>query len=141
MTQQALKPVMWKPTEAECKVILAAAAMEANPSVPKSLLCLEPAVRFNVDDPSIQPNMNWHLVTELEDGDDTDLEEKAEWADFLAGVTLSDLGTALVDFYIGHTSDNPKLAGYGILGNITVYYEEGRIWKIVGTRNPSYEVF
>ena len=141
MSQQANKEkAVWIPSDAECEVILKAAVIEASPSVPKRLLDLEPGKRFNLDDDTIDANMNWHLVSELENGDDTDLLDHASWADFRAGVTLSDLGTALVDFYIGHKSEDPKMAGYGILGNVTVYFEEGRIWKLVGVRNPSYPV-
>lgn len=141
MSQQSVEEnAVWIPTDAECEVILSAAAIEASPSVPKRLLDLEPGNRFNLDDDTIDANMNWHLVSELENGDDTDLQDHASWDDFKAGVTLSKLGTALVDFYIGHKSEDPKLAGYGILGNVTVFYEEGRIWKLMGVRNPSYPV-
>lgn len=131
---------VWVPTDAECEVILKAAVIEACPSVPKRQLNLEPGVRFNLDDDSIEPHMNWHLVSELENGDDTDLADHATWAEFRAGVQLSELGTALVDFYISHESKDQKLQGYGLLGNVTVYYEEGRIWKIQGVRNPSYNI-
>lgn len=131
---------VWIPTDAECEVILKAAAIEASPSVSRRVLYLEPGVRFNTDDDSIAPNMNWHLVSELENGNDTDLEGHDSWGEFRAGVTLSALGTALVDFYIRHESKDAKLADHGLLGNVTVCYEEGRIVKISGVRNPSYRV-
>lgn len=134
------KARVWIPTDAECELILKAAAIEASPSVSRRLMYLEPGIRFNMDDSSIDPDMNWHLVSELENGDDTDLEVHASWDDFRAGVTLSELGTALVDFQIRHQSDSAKLADHGLLGNVTVHYEEGRIWKIEGVLNPSYPV-
>lgn len=71
---------------------------------------------------------------------DTDLDDHANWSDFKAGVTLTDAGTATVDFYIHHNSDAKALSDYGLLGNIVVSYANGKITKIMGYGQPVHAI-
>ncbi len=115
---------IWKPTTAECEIIKAAAGAEAGLS-PRSLV-LEPGWRCNTEreGPS---SLNIALVTNDPDWNDTDLGDYGRWVEFRKGIELTADGRAIVDFYIYRRGRYEQLEG-----NVTVYYEAGRITRIHG---------
>jgi hypothetical protein len=118
---------IWKPSEAQCKVIKAAAALEAGIKVDQ--IKLEPGMRLNRQDDSVESSINIALVTKETDGSwgDTDLDDRVEWRTFRKGVPLTDDGRAIVDFYIHRYGLNDELHG-----NIIVHFENGQLSRISG---------
>ena len=121
---------IWKPTAEEVKLIRAAASREAGTSRIK----LEPGIRLNTDAVDDFPqSFNIALVSNDPDWNDTDLADMTDWKFFRKGVTLTDDGRAIVDFYIYSLGDYGELES-----NIIIYYSEGRLTSIVGTSRGEY---
>lgn len=126
---------IWKPTQAECELIKRAAALESSPRATVAQLRLEPGIRYNVDDESIESSFNIALVTSHEHWDDTDLEQAWYWSDFRKGVPLTEDGRAVVDFYIRPRTDALAHKLDGLLGNVVAYYADGKLAAIRGTHS------
>lgn len=118
-------PTTWKPTSAECAVIRAAAGLEVN--APPRGLVLQPGWRFNTTRADVAASVNVALVSDDADWGDTDLADYGRWAEFRKGVELTADGRAIVDFYVYRKGTYEEL-----LGNVTVYYQAGRITRIHG---------
>lgn len=121
----------WKPTPRECELIKKAAAREGRASVNSVLL--EPGIRCNTVDDSKNADVlggeyNIALVSDDPEWNDTDLVDYGEWAGFRKGVTLTEDGRAIVDFYIRKRGDEWA----ELLGNVSVYYSGGKIERIHG---------
>lgn len=118
---------IWIPTMEEVALIRAMAIKESG--IGATSIVLEPGCRVNIHEPiTIESNINILLVTKrTEEGswDDTDLDYPDELRAFKQGVTLTEDGRAVIDFYIQHKA-------HGLFGNIVVYYGEGKIKKICG---------
>lgn len=124
---------VWKPTAREVELIKRAAAREGSMSLGRVLL--EPGIRINLVDDSKNIDVpggayNIALITDDPDWNDTDLADFGSWVDFRKGVTLTEDGRAIVDFYIRkrfvHGWDD------SLFGNVSVYYAGGRITRIHG---------
>lgn len=117
---------IWKPTQAQCDLIRRAAAREAG-ATSRFSLKLEPGRRWNIDTKTGPIEMNIALISDHPNWDDTDLYDLGSWKDFRAGVPLTEDGRAIVDFYI-----SPRVEGRDLHGNVTVYFEGGKIARIHG---------
>lgn len=122
---------MWKPTKNQIDLIKAAAARESR--VAQSAVLLEPGIRGNTKDASRNVDIpggqyNIALISDDPNFNDTDLSDYGDWAEFRKGVVLTDDGKAIVDFYIRRRFDPYS----DLHGNVTVYYEGGRIVRIHG---------
>lgn len=115
---------IWKPTAAEVRVIMAAAALETNQ--PATRIALEPGARFNLDNPKRGVSINIAQISDDTDWNDTDLDDFCTWQEFRKGVELTADGRAIVDFYIYSKRERE------LLSNVTVYYNAGRITRIEG---------
>jgi hypothetical protein len=118
----------WKPSQAQCRIIKAAAAVESG--VKADQIRLEPGMRLNRQNHEIDSCINIARVTRNTDGswEDTDLDDRVGWRTFKSGVPLTEDGRAIVDFYIhryGYANDE-------LLGNIVVHFENGELSKIGG---------
>ena len=126
---------IWKPTKAEVDAIKQAAAREAG-RVPVGAVILDPGMRYNTKDNGKNEGacqtprglLNIALVSDDPEWNDTDLNDYGAWADFRAGVLLTEDGRAIIDFYIRRRFDEDK----DLLGNVTVYYAGGQITRIHG---------
>lgn len=118
---------LWIPSRDDIVLIKHYASVETGLAAGR--LILEPGSRFNIHEPhTIDANINLMLVSKqsAEDcWDDTDLEAPKTLDTFKSGVTLTDDGRAVIDFYVRHKE-------HGLYGNVTVYYSAGAIQKIVG---------
>jgi len=119
----------WIPTREDITLIKQAASTETGLTVGR--LILEPGRRCNIMFDGVDSNINIALVTRQHDADeewheDTDLECPEDLTEFKRGVTLTDDGKAIVDFYVRNKD--------GLHGNVTVYYSDTKIQKIVGYR-------
>ncbi|WP_428383825.1 hypothetical protein [Nevskia ramosa] len=116
-----------KPTKAEIAIINACAERETGFSRRK--LRLEPGLRINVDDSSIEPSLNVALVTREEGDDfgDTDLCETVPWTTFTAGFELAEGGRAIVDFYCYSIGQCGELQS-----NVTAYWRDGKLSHVSG---------
>lgn len=113
----------WKPTQAECDVIKAAARAATSAGVS----FLEPGRRFNTMFAEVDDSLNIARVTSQADrfedwSEDTDLMDHGTWAEFRKGIELTDDGVAIVDFYVQGREE--------LLTNIVVYYKDGKISSI-----------
>ena len=126
---------IWIPTLEEVTLIRSKAGVETGQAISK--LVLEPGCRLNINEPqTIESNINILLVTKrTAEGswDDTDLDYPDELRTFKQGVTLTEDGRAIVDFYIQHKD-------HGLFGNIVVYYGDGKIQRIEGVNKTHYKV-
>ena len=120
----------WKIKPQEAIVILDAASRESGYS--KSRIFIEAGLRINTDKPKAE-NINVALISDDPDWNDTDLADFVDFATVRKGVTLTDNGTAIVDFYIYTKGDDGQLQS-----NITVHYSDGAIIKIEGTKAVRY---
>lgn len=118
---------VWKPSQAQCKVIKAAAAMESG--IKADQIKLQPGVRLNMRDHDVESCINIARVTRSTDGtwEDTDLDDRVEWRTFKKGVPLTDDGRAIVDFYIHRYGIRDDLEG-----NVVVFFENGQLSRIRG---------
>jgi hypothetical protein len=116
----------WIPSREDIALIKQAASTETGLAAGR--LILEPGARFNIDDENVERNINIALVTKCADDswDDTDLDSPYDLTEFKRGVTLTDNGAAIVDFYVSNKD--------GLHGNVTVYYSDNKIQKIAGYR-------
>lgn len=119
----------WIPSHEEIKLIKQAASTETG--LAKTRLILEPGRRCNIVFDDVESNINIARVTRQLDvdeewADDTDLECPEDLSEFQKGVTLTDDGKAVIDFYISNND--------GLHGNVTVYYSDNKIQKIEGYR-------
>lgn len=116
----------WIPSREDITLIKQAASTETGLAAGR--LILEPGARFNIDDEDVNTNINIALVTKSTDDswEDTDLFSCYELTEFKRGVTLTDSGAAIVDFYVSNKD--------GLHGNVTVYYSDSKIQKIIGYR-------
>lgn len=114
----------WIPSREDIALIKQAASTETGLALGR--LILEPGARFNIDDESLERNINIALVTKFSNDswDDTDLDSPYDLVEFLRGVTLTDDGKAIIDFYVSNKD--------GLHGNVVVYYSAGRIDRIIG---------
>lgn len=122
---------VWKPTARECELIKLAGAAEGR--VALGAVLLEPGIRGNIADDTKNVDIpggeyNIALVSDQPEWNDTDLCDYGVWAGFRKGVTLTDDGRAIVDFYIRKRFD----ADGELFGNVTVYYANGKIERIHG---------
>jgi hypothetical protein len=117
----------WKPSEAQCKIIKAAAARESE--IKPDQIKLEPGMRLNREDEAVESSINIARVTKNTDGswEDTDLDDRLSWSTFRKGVPLTEDGRAVVDFYIHRYGLNDEL-----YGNIIVFFENGQLSRIKG---------
>lgn len=116
--------MIWKPTKEECDLIREAARREGQ----RRTIVLEVGRRFNVEREDLDSTINVALITDDPDNwDDTDLSETEPWSTFRKGVQLTEGGAAIVDFYIYEMTRDRWL-----LGNVSVYYEAGRITRLEG---------
>lgn len=56
-TAGAVEKKIWIPTKAECDVILRAGVAESSPHVSRAKIDLQPGLRRNVDDETIESNI------------------------------------------------------------------------------------
>ena len=118
---------LWIPSSDEITVIKHYASVETG--LAASRLILEPGRRCNIVFDDVESSINIALVTRQLDideewTDDTDLECPEDLSEFKKGVTLTEDGKAIIDFYISNKD--------GLYGNVTVYYSDGIIKKIEG---------
>jgi hypothetical protein len=118
----------WKPSQEQCNIIKAAAAVECG--IKANQIRLEPGMRLNRQNHEIQSCINIAIVTRLTDGswEDTDLDDRVGWNTFKSGVPLTEDGRAIVDFYIhryGYANDE-------LLGNVVAFFENGQLSQIRG---------
>jgi hypothetical protein len=112
----------FKPTSAEKKTIRAL----ANTVAGRSVTTMRATLRHNVNDNSIEPNINIARVTRLPEGwSDTDVTDSNGWDVFADGFYLTDDGRGVVDFYVYETSGDRELRT-----NIQVHVENGQLAKI-----------
>ena len=111
---------IWKPTKAEAEHIRAVAKAKVS-----GLRKIEAGIRCNTVYGGVGHSFNIARVTKSPDDYtlDTDLFDFATWAEFRKGVELGENGNAIVDFYLHNQ--------YELDTNIVVYYEAGRIQKIL----------
>lgn len=108
---------IWKPTQAECDLIRAAAARAAGTKGIK----LEPGLRIGDADRELE-SMNIARVSDLADWEDTELSDFGTWLGFRKGVPLTDDGRAVVDFYV---HDREELNT-----NVIAYYQGGQLVEV-----------
>ncbi|WP_338924506.1 hypothetical protein V0M98_33365 (plasmid) [Pseudomonas silesiensis] len=120
-------PAIWKPTQDQCWRIKFAAAQEAGLRV--NQIKLQPGVRLNMQDHSVESSINIARVTRHTNGswEDTDLDDRIEWRAFKKGVPLTEDGRAIVDFYIHRYGIDGDLEG-----NVVVFFENGELSRIKG---------
>lgn len=111
---------IWKPTKEEADLIRSVAKAKVS-----GLRKMEAGVRLNTEDGSVPISINIARVTKQTDDawEDTDLFDFMPWPEFRKGVELTEDGRAIVDFYLYNQ--------YELDTNIVVYYEAGRIQKIL----------
>lgn len=111
---------MWKPSKEECALIRATAKLAVS-----GLCKVEAGIRCNTKYAGVEQSFNIARVTKSPSDYtlDTDLSDFASWADFRKGMELGDNGNAIVDFYLFNR--------FELATNITVYYEAGRIQRIM----------
>ena len=119
----------WIPSREDIALIKQAASTETGLAAGR--LILEPGRRCNIMFDGVDSNINIALVTRQLDADedwpeDTDLECPEDLTVFKRGVTLTDDGKAIIDFYVSNKD--------GLHGNVTVYYNDSKIQKIEGYR-------
>lgn len=119
----------WIPSREDIALIKHYASVETGLAAGR--LIIEPGRRCNIMFEGVDSNINIALVTRQLDADeewseDTDLECPDELNVFKRGVTLTDDGKAIVDFYVSNKD--------GLHGNVTVYYNDSKIQKIEGYR-------
>ena len=124
--------MLWKPTSRECELLRRAASRESCPSASFNMVLLEPCIRsgpkFEYANSIPHGEFNIALVSDDPDWADTDLYDYGTWATFRRGVALTEDGRAILDFALRRKFDEDQ----ELLGNITVYYEDGRITRIHG---------
>lgn len=124
--------MIYKPTQAEADIIKRCAAREAELRVTQ--VRLEPGIRCG--ESGAQPSMNIALVSNDPDWNDTDLFDHGRWADFRAGVPLTDDGRGIFDFYLYSRDPDSDL-----LGNVSAYVENGRLVRVHGYGNPKIDLW
>lgn len=136
-----MTPKIWKPTQAECDLIKRAASLESEPKVSVGALRLEPGIRYNLNEGPYLQTINIAALSSGKAMEETDLADFGTWAEFRAGVKLTEDGRAIVDFYIVPRSEAmAQRTGERLLGNVVVFYEGGQITQIrgMGTTGPDY---
>ncbi|AXH59610.1 hypothetical protein [Pseudomonas amygdali] len=131
---------IWKPTQAQCDLIKQAAVLESCPKGTLGQIKLDPGARYNTSHPDTPVSFNIAQVSSLPDWSDTDLYDRADWKTFRKGVELSQQGTAIIDFYIHARTDAIATKLDYLLGNIVVFYADGKLFAIrsIGHRGHDY---
>ena len=119
----------WIPSREDIALIKQAASTETGLAAGR--LILEPGRRCNILVDDVESHINIATVTRCADidndwHDDTDLECPEDLTEFKRGVTLTDDGKAIIDFYVSNKD--------GLHGNVTAYYSDNKIQKIEGYR-------
>lgn len=130
---------IWKPTQAQCDLIKQAAVLESSPKGTLGQIKLDPGVRHNTVNPDTPLSFNIAQVSSLPDWSDTDLFDRVDWQTFRKGVELSQEGTAIIDFYIHARTDAIAAKLDYLLGNIIVFYADGKLAAIRGVGHCGHD--
>lgn len=130
---------IWKPTQAECDLIKQAAVLESLPRATPGQIKLEPGIRYNLSSKTAPECFNIARVSDLPDWGDTDLVDRIDWKHFRNGVPLSEAGVAIVDFYIQSRTDAIAEKLDYLLGNVVVFYAEGKLTAIRGVGSTGHD--
>jgi hypothetical protein len=122
--------MIFKIDQADVRILQTCAMWESAPRLKVGNLMLEPGIRRNTEDSNRLCDMNVALVThDLAGGwNDTDLDDYGTWEEFRKGVTLTDDGVAVVDFYI--RPKNGAGSGDDLHGNIQMIVERGEMVRV-----------